>query len=234
MRRAVVFLALAACSDPIPASKEIAGFKMPVEKTAIVLGAPVVTTEIDGMRRVEGPQGFFLTFVVTGATIGGVTDPIVLDRSGPFATTAEHESATRAHFVAAGLPQDQLAGVSSTTLIGSNGKTRYTSFVARRVEGFDVVESAASVTFVEGGVAIDEHVFWPGFLRTVVDDAHTLQNEGPAFFDKLPSTNKVGVVVIHHAGAKSAAFTATATLDILDGSITHHFDIDGNERTLPP
>ena len=231
MRRAVVLLALAACSDPIPASKEIAGFKMPLEKTAIVVGTPAVTTEIDGMRRVEGPQGFFLTFVVTGATVGGVTDPVVLGRPGAFATAAEHESAARARFVAAGLPQDQLATVFSTTLIGSDGKTRYTSFVARRVEGVDVAESAASVTFVEGSVAIDEHVFWPGFLRSVVDDAHRLQNEG---LPNLPTLNKVGVVVLHHTPWKAVPFGIFASLDILDGTVVRHFDIDGTERTLTP
>lgn len=231
MRRVVVFLALAACSDPIPASKEIAGLKMPIEKTAVAIGAPATTTEVDGMRRVEGPQGFFQTFLVTGGTNAAVTDVALLGRPAGFATVALHESNARAYFVAAGLPQDQLAGATSRAIVGTDGKTRFTSTLARRVDGFDVAESAATVTFVEGGVAIDEQVFWPGFLRSVVDDAHRLQNEG---LPNLPTMNKVGVVVLHHTSWKTVPFGIFASLDILDGTVVRHFDIDGNERTLTP
>jgi len=234
MRRAVVLLALAACSDPIPASKEVAGLEMSLEKTGVAVGTPTTTTEVDGLRRVAGPLGFFETFVVTGGTNGAVTDAAILGRPAAFAAVAQHESSARAHFVAAGLPSDQIAATSSRTVVGPDGKTRFTSTIARRIEGVDVVESAATVTLVEGNVATDERVFWPGFLRNVVDDAHALQNEGPAFLQRLPTMNKVGVVVIHHATWKTVPFSVFASLDILDGNVVRHFDVDGNEKTLPP
>ena len=231
MRRVACLLALAACSDPIPISKEIPGFKMALETTAVAIGAPATTTDLDGLHRVEGPTGFFETFVVTGGTNGAVTDATILGRAASFSAVAQHENAARAHFATAGLPSDQIAGATSRAVIGADGKTRFTSTLTRRVDGFDVVESAATVTFVEGGIATDEQVFWPGFLRNVIDDARTLQSQGLA---NLPTMNKVGVVVIHHASWKTVPFTVFACLDIVDGNVVRHFDVDGNEKTLPP
>ena len=234
MRRAVLLLGIAACSDPIPASKNVPGFVMPVEKTAIAVGAPTTTTDVDGLHRVEGPTGFFQTFVVTGGTAGAVTDATLLGRAAAYTTVAAHENAARAHFAAAGLPAGQVAGATSRAVVGADGKTRFTTTLTRQIEGFDVVESAATVTFVEGGVATDEQVFWPGFLRTVIDDANALRNEDPTFLERLPTTNKVGVVVLHHATWKTVPFTVFASLDIVDGTVVRHFDVDGNEKTLPP
>lgn len=231
MRRVVFLLGLAACSDPIPMSKEVVGLKMPIEKTAVALGTPTTTTDVDGLHRIEGPTGFFQTFVVTGGTTGAVTDATILGRVAAFGAVAQHENAARAHFAAAGLPSDQIAGATSRAVVGADGKTRFTSTLTRRVDGFDVLESAATVTLVEGGVATDEQVFWPGFLRNVLDDAHTLQSQG---LTNLPTTNKVGVVVIHHSTWKTVPFGVFASLDVVDGNAVRHFDVDGNEKTLPP
>ncbi|HEX7603053.1 MAG TPA: hypothetical protein VF316_15655 [Polyangiaceae bacterium] len=231
MRRLACLLVLAACSDPIPVSKEVAGLKMALENTSVAIGAPATTTDLDGLHRVEGPTGFFETFVVTGGTSAAVTDAAILARAAAFSAVAPHENAARAHFATAGLPSDQIGGATTRAVVGADGKTRFTSTLTRRVDGFDVVESAATVTLVEGGIATDEQVFWPGFLRNVVADAHTLQSQGLA---NLPTMNKVGIVVIHHAGWKSVAFTAFASLDVVDGNAVRHFDVDGNEKTLPP
>jgi hypothetical protein len=231
MRRVVFLLGLAACSDPIPMSKVVPGLKMPIEKTAVALGTPTTATDVDGFHRVDGPTGFFETFVVTGGTTGAVTDATILAKAASFSTVAQHENAARAHFATAGLPSDQIAGATSRAVVGADGKTRFTSTLLRRVDGFDVVESAATVTFVEGGIATDEQVFWPGFLRNVLDDAHTLQSQGLA---NLPTTNKVGVVAIHHSTWKTVPFGVFACLDVLDGNVVRHFDVDGNEKTLPP
>ena len=65
----------------------------------------------------------------------------------------------------------------------------------------------------------------------MIDDARTLQSQGLA---NLPTMNKVGVVVIHHASWKTVPFTVLACLDIVDGNVVRHFDVDGNEKTLPP
>lgn len=231
MRRAIFLLGLVACSDPIPVAKEVPGFRMPVDKTRVALGAPTVTTEIDGFQRVEGPLGAYLTFLPTGGTMGSVSDTTLLAKGPAFATAKDHENAVWAYFTGAGLPSDQVASAVTGTLVGSDGTSRFTTSLARRVEGVDVIESIASAILVEGNVAIKEQVFWPGFLRTVVDDAHTLQSQGLA---NLPTTNKVGVVAIHHASWKTVPFIAFATLDVIDGGAVRHFDVDGNEKTLPP
>ncbi len=139
------------------------------------------------------------------------------------------------------------------------GPGGYQSVRERRIEDVPVVDSVAWARVNEQGQVGGEWVYWPAIPPEVIADARRLKEQlsrdsaKGAFLARLPVNVQAGQVVIRHSSAiATGPFEAFASYDVVErrlapepatrersidtsraASVVRHFDVDGNERTLP-
>ena len=129
----------------------------------------------------------------------------------------------------------------------------------RKIEDIPVVDSVAWARVNEQGQVVGEWVYWPAIPAEVITDARRLKERlsrdstKGAFLARLPIDVLTGQVVIRHSSAiATGPFEAFASYDVVErrlapepathersvdtsraASVVRHFDVDGNERSLP-
>jgi hypothetical protein len=163
-----------------------------------------------------------------------------------------HNIAAQSYFVSAGIPADQVLGVSGSTKLTGAGYAGgpqptpkivgYESTVARSAGGFHVVESFAEAQINANNEVVRESVYWPPLPAYLIDDATKIATvladptDGPAFLATLSVQGSANVAIHHTTGFLSEAmqFVAFASCDVHEpGGMAHHFDLSGNELFTP-
>jgi hypothetical protein len=195
--------------------------------------APVMVSEL-GWNKTVGSDGSFSTYVATGAVMAlpnaGAPSTLVAAFT---ADPNENNARVSDYFSAAGIPSDQVSGVSVTTEMAASGSTddptpptpkfvAYASVLARSANGIRVVDSFAWARFNAKDEVVAEAVYWPTIPVSVVNDATDLsglladKNQASAYLAKLPPGGMLpGEVVIHHTLATARVpFSAYASYEV--------------------
>jgi hypothetical protein len=218
-----------------------AGYVHTVEHSRFDVGAAPSERLEFGMHKVVGRQGVFATRP-TGLTLALSNADAATRQKGPLAGGADaHDAAVRDYFVRAGLPLDQVAGVSPYAVVSVEGANPanpaegltapptgryYFSVISRQIDGIPVADSFAWARLDADGGVVLESVYWPAIPAAVVEQAKQARNAGAG-----PAG---GRLVIHHPpGEWDGAFDAVVSYDVeADGSRVSHVGLDSKGLEL--
>jgi hypothetical protein len=237
-------------SESVAAS--VPGYQHVVGISKIHLGAHVRTDSRNVYDRTLGDDGVFATNRLNGMVIASQNANSPARTAGAFPGTMEdHTSYVLAYFQAAGVPADQVLGVTGSTKMTGSGAagedpvtqvTGYIGTVARSVGGFHVVESFADAEVNANMEVVRESVYWPEIPTSVLADAVAISAKlsesiaGPSYLASLPVQGQSRVTIHHTTGAiiSETPFVSFASCDVSSpNSRTRHFDISGQELALP-
>jgi hypothetical protein len=196
-----------------------------------------------GMHKVVGTEGTFATWLVSGAANGvrdvPIPDPAIgVYPGGPDAQNA----AVKSYFVAAGLPEGQVASISADGTVYMRGQYVLEgsySLLHRGWEGVPIDDSIAFAFFDAKGRSASEQVYWPEIPSEVLTQARAFQKmladpaQKAAYVEKLPASSRVAKLVIHHTSwFWQGSFQAQACCRGAN-TVDPCFDISGHLVRLP-
>ncbi len=247
------WLALGGCGGPstsgAASAAGIPGYVHTLAKSRFQLGT-VVSTEVEGgVRRVVGTDGVFATQLVSQAATAIPSDTVQMSPDFGFPGGADAQNAAVvAYFTGAGLPADQVSGVSAdetgySTMTGGISDPLalgWFSTLQRTYEGTPIEDSTACATLGSDGASLEEQVFWPAIGADVVEQVQAFEailndpDRQAAFLATLPGGLQGGSLVIHHTGWMwQGTFVAVACYRATLGGTTVYFDATGHAVELP-
>jgi hypothetical protein len=155
----------------------------------------------------------------------------------------------RDYFVEGGLPKEQIAGISVTTVMEAHGSTSdtkrehrlvgYNSILRRAIDGIPVRGSIAWARFNADDDVVAEELYWPEIPRRLVNEAQALEAaraDGRAAA-RLPVKlrERHVSVAIWHSSYLDREFRADAGYVVKGESNEHDrlFDVEGREISVP-
>lgn len=217
-----------------------AGYQHGLERSRFVVGDSRGDVREYGLIKVVGSEGSFAVDEANGTVIAVPNARSAAQQRGVWYTrgSQSHNDDVRAYFMAAGIPQDQIASVDATTsLYGAGGEADrsslqpkiagWQSILHREIRGVPVIDSVAWARMDDDRHVIAEWVYWPAIPAKAIDDAVRLrtslasESQRAAFLSRLPADLPGGQVVIRHSSAvTSGPFEAVATYDVIERRIS--------------
>ncbi|CAN5520193.1 hypothetical protein BH09MYX1_BH09MYX1_01100 [soil metagenome] len=235
--------------QPQSVTNDVPAFVLDQSQSKFGLGSLQTTTDVGGLVKRAGTWGTKTTSA-PGALISlSNNDSPVLSRPLEF-TAAQHNSFVQNYYVSRGMPSNQIEMVAINSLLEghevrgdkpvSGTLLMFTTVISRRVPGgAAIVDSLANASCPTSDACAFEIVFWPLIKGAIVDNASAISQmlADPVtkanFLDALPTTNKVGNVVIRHSSWRTSPMVCFASYDVFEKGSVRHFDLKAKELFLP-
>jgi hypothetical protein len=211
------------------------GYQHGLKQSHFALGTQTRTVTETGWSRQEGSAGAFSVSLHNGVAIALPNAHASAGRKPTYTGDPEnHDKQVLQHFLAAGIPRNQVGGVHTMTRLSSGGQrgdTRptplkidgYVSVLERKVEGYPVPDSVAWAQMDNAGKVISEGVYWPAIPAKTLSDARRIRDRlagsgRDAFLAHVPTGQSPGTIAIRHSSAadQQSAFEVLASYDVLE------------------
>jgi hypothetical protein len=235
---------IAACDQRASAPGNLSGYTHTFAHSRFDLGNLVAEKDEFGMHKLVGSDGTFATQLISGAVVGTHNDvPFPDPTTGVYPGDADTQNAAvKSYFLAAGLPESQIALISSDEAVYMHGQDVLVGSYSMLHRGWDGVlidDSIAFAAFDAQGRSADEQVYWPEISSEVLAQAREFQKmladptQKAAYLQRLPASSRVANLVIRHTSwFWQGAFQAQACCRGAN-TVDPCFDISGHLVHLP-
>lgn len=207
--------------------------------------------DLAGMHQTVGSQGVFATEIASGMVTATPNADAPSLSLPPLAGGANaHNDAVVAYFVDAGLPADQVGGVTANfgavSLIGPTTTSPmqnilaqwWYSIVCRSKDAIRISDSFAWSRMAANGESVEEAVYWPEIAASTMQATESFREmladptQRAAYLARLPQGVENGELVIHHTPGLAADFSAAPYFDASIKGTRLHFDMNGSAHSL--